>query len=58
MFHTFKELLMLLYGMPFLIADSRRHPHANLIFKLNLYGGWIGVGWLVALGWALWRPRR
>lgn len=53
-----KELLALLYGMPTIIASERRHPHEDRISKLNIYAGWTGIGWLVALAWALWRPRR
>lgn len=53
-----KELLALLYGMPIIIVSERRHPHEDLIFKLNIYAGWTVIGWLVALAWALWRPRR
>ena len=58
MFHKFKELLMLLYGVPLLIAHNRQHPHDEHICKLNIYLGWTVIGWLVALAWALWWPRR
>ena len=49
-----KDCLMLLYGIPSIIAWERRHPKEDAICKLNLYGGWTVVGWLVSLAWACW----
>ena len=53
-----KDLLIILYGLPTLVAYEYRHPHEDYISKLNIYAGWTIIGWLVALAWALFRPRR
>lgn len=42
--------LILLYFLPAIIARNKRDATAILIF--NLFLGWTGIGWLVALAWA------
>lgn len=42
------------YGLPTIIALLRGHGYTGVIFALNLFGGWTGIGWLVALVWAVW----
>ncbi|MDE2812337.1 MAG: superinfection immunity protein [Gemmatimonadota bacterium] len=53
-----KDCLMLLYGIPSIIAWERRDPKEDAICKPNLYWGWTVVGWLVSLAWACWPPSR
>lgn len=40
------------YMLPYLLAESHRHPHALAIGALNLFLGWTLLGWVVALAWA------
>lgn len=42
----------LLYLMPALIANNRKHKQVDAIFMLNLIFGWTFIGWGVALVWA------
>lgn len=41
-----------LYFLPTLVADSRKHPNATSIFVLNLLLGWTVIGWVGSLVWA------
>lgn len=43
---------LLLLFLPAVIAQTRRHPNAGIIFLVNLFFGWTFVGWVVALVWA------
>ena len=38
-----------IYFLPSLIAVARRTHNATGIFMLNLFLGWTGIGWIVAL---------
>jgi hypothetical protein len=38
-----------LYFLPTLIAVARRTHNATGIFLLNLFLGWTGIGWIIAL---------
>ncbi|HTQ96988.1 MAG TPA: superinfection immunity protein [Candidatus Acidoferrum sp.] len=42
--------LFLLYFLPALIARNKRDATAILLF--NLFLGWTGIGWIIALVWA------
>lgn len=42
----------LFYFVPALIARQRQHPNQEAIVVLNLFGGWTGLGWIIALVWA------
>jgi hypothetical protein len=44
--------VLLGYFLPSLIAGTRRHPHGNAIFLVNLLLGWTLLGWLAALIWS------
>lgn len=44
-------LLGALYMLPALIARGRKR-NATAIAVLNIFAGWTGVGWLIALVWA------
>jgi hypothetical protein len=48
-------LLCALYLAPFIIAARREHERLGGVLALNLLVGWTGIGWLLALRWAL-RP--
>lgn len=49
-------LLLALYFLPSLIAFTRGHEYAWVIFAINLAAGWTLIGWAVAIIWAVW-PR-
>lgn len=42
-----------LYLMPTIVAVIRQHHNAVAIAAVNVLAGWLFVGWLVALVWAL-----
>ena len=46
-------LSFLFYIIPALIAWDRQHPDVRWIWALTLLLGWTGIGWLLALIWAL-----
>jgi hypothetical protein len=48
----FLTLLVLAYFLPTGLALLRAHPQGLAIFVLNLFGGWMALGWIVALVWA------
>ena len=39
--------------VPFAVAQRRNHQHATPILIITLLFGWTGLGWIVALTWAL-----
>jgi hypothetical protein len=43
---------LLLYFLPALVAERRRHPNRTSIGVLNLLLGWTLIGWVAALVWA------
>ena len=45
-------VITLLYFLPTVIALSRGHLSALAIFLLNLFLGWTGLGWIIALIWS------
>ena len=45
-----------LYFLPTFVAVNG-HPHALAVFVLNLLLGWTLLGWVVALVWALVKPK-
>lgn len=47
---------ILVYFIPFNIANSKNHPQKVAIFVLNFFAGWTFIGWLVALVWAVANP--
>jgi hypothetical protein len=44
---------MLVYFVPTMVAAGKHHYSTLGIFLLNLLLGWTGIGWLIALIWAL-----
>jgi hypothetical protein len=45
--------LVALYFLPTCIACIRKHKNGESIFATNLLLGWIVLGWIIALIWAL-----
>ena len=50
---VFAALSFALYFLPFIIAASRHHPQAALIFVIDFLLGWTGIGWVAVLVWSL-----
>lgn len=48
----FLGFILLMYFLPSVIASSREHKNKPAIVVLNLFLGWTGLGWIVALIWA------
>ena len=46
-------IILFIYLMPALVADSRRHKNTNSIAVLNLFLGWTFIFWVICLAWAL-----
>ncbi len=46
-------LSLALYFLPTIIAIARHHRNLLAIILINVFLGWTGVGWLVALIWAI-----
>lgn len=44
--------LLFVYFMPAVIAGNRKHNNAAPILLINLFLGWTGIGWFIALVWA------
>jgi hypothetical protein len=45
-----------LYFLPSIVACKRNHHNNIAIFLVNLFFGWTGIGWMVALIWAFSNP--
>jgi len=43
--------LILLYFLPTVVAFLRSHYNAVPVLIVNLFFGWTGIGWIVALAW-------
>lgn len=44
---------LIVYFLPALVAATRHHHNANAILAVNLLLGWLVIGWIIALVWAL-----
>ena len=42
----------LLYFLPSFVAFNRGHHNRKAILVLNLFLGWSGLGWIIALIWS------
>lgn len=52
-------LLLVIYMLPSVIAQSRIHYNYGAIVALNVFLGWTVLGWVCALVWALTaKPRK
>ena len=45
-------IIGLIYFLPSIIASKREHHNTLAIVMLNIFGGVVGIGWLVALVWS------
>lgn len=45
--------LLLVYFLPSVIANARKHRNLAAIIGLNAVAGWTVLGWIVAFVWAL-----
>lgn len=41
-----------LYMLPTIVAHKRKHVDRLAITILNFFGGWLVIGWIIALVWA------
>jgi len=49
----------ILYFLPSLVAIYYKRGYFIGVFLLNLFCGWIaGIGWAIALIWAIYPPRK
>ena len=46
-------ICLILYFLPTIIARKRNHRNLTAIFILNLFLGWMLIGWVGALVWAV-----
>lgn len=51
-------LVLVIYLFPTILAWLGKHPCADSIAIINLFLGWTVVGWVGALAWAVFNPRR
>lgn len=49
-------IALVLYFIPFLVAQGNEHRQRPAIFILNLFLGWTVLGWVAALVWACTKP--
>ena len=50
---TLLVALFALYFLPTLVALGRGHRNAGAIIAVNLLIGWMFIGWVIALVWAM-----
>jgi hypothetical protein len=50
---TFLLTLFVMYWLPTIVAIARHTPSALGVAALNFFFGWTGIGWIMALVWAL-----
>jgi Superinfection immunity protein len=46
-------LLLVVYGLPGIIAEVRAHHQRMAIIGMNILLGWTILGWVIALIWAV-----
>ena len=54
----FLIILLVLYFLPAIVAELRGHRNMMAIWIINIFLGWTGIGWVIALVMAVWRDRR
>jgi hypothetical protein len=57
-FYSLPFTFILIYFVPTIAAMSSKSSSFQAIFILNLFFGWSGIGWLVALAWAVSPPKK
>jgi len=51
-------LVLAAYCLPAIVAQHRGHHNAAAILMLDLLLGWTGLGWIIAMVWAMTAPRQ
>ena len=51
-------VLLVLYFVPTIVAELRKHHNTLAIGAVNLFLGWTVIGWVAALVWALYRSQK
>ena len=51
-------VLLVLYFLPSIIGFSKKKSNSGAIFALNLLLGWMFVGWVISLVWALTKDQK
>lgn len=46
-------LILVIYFVPTIVAFLAGHENKVAIFILNLFLGWSGLGWVIALVWSV-----
>lgn len=49
----FVLICFLIYFLPTIIADNKRHKNTTAICVVNIFFGWSIIGWVICLVWAL-----
>jgi hypothetical protein len=49
----FVVFLFISYTFPILVASIRHHRDTGAIAFVNLFFGWTGLGWIIAMAWSL-----
>jgi hypothetical protein len=44
---------LLIYFLPTIVASNKHKRNAASIFVVNLFLGWMLIGWVIALAWAV-----
>ena len=50
---SFLTMLVVMYWLPTIVAVLRQAHSALGVFLLNLFLGWTGIFWILALVWSL-----
>ncbi len=48
----FSIIILVIYFLPTVIANDRRHNNTMAIAVLNFFLGWTLLGWVISLVWA------
>ena len=46
-------VLIIVYFIPWIVAKANAHKNSDAIAVTNLFFGWTGIGWAIALIWAV-----
>jgi hypothetical protein len=53
----FWGLVLVLYWLPTAVAAFTKHRNIAGVALVNCFLGWTGIGWVLALVWALWNDK-
>jgi hypothetical protein len=54
---TALAVIFVVHFLPAFIAFYRKHPNRIPILLVNIFFGWTGLGWIVALIWSFTNPQ-